>query len=294
MVRRTANARVLVAIALVGSGGVHAGKRSRAGTADDSLWTNLRHRDDKLRAVVLCSVVNGVDNSDPDMTQPPRRPPASKYTRDRQLPGAFEGETVTRRRFINGTAQAAGVIAAATIILPALGFAIGPVFSQASDTWQPVGPVSRFNSVSYMPEVITIEPGVGEAGNSIAYVRLHNAAIDGPVKDRYDHVIAISSRCVHVGCPVRWVAGARSFVCPCHGGVYDFRGIRTGGPPPRPLDRFYTMIRDGQVLIGPRYSVNNELRRFSPRDPGEPLDGIGQFLYPARPSTAPAPPGAKS
>ena|SRR5579862_7511727 len=77
-------------------------------------------------------------------------------------------------------------------------------------------------------------------------------------------------------------------------GVYDFRGIRTGGPPPRPLDRFYTLIEKGDVLIGPRYSVNNELRRFSPRDPGEPLDGIGQFLYPARPSTAPAPPGAAS
>jgi hypothetical protein len=48
------------------------------------------------------------------------------------------------------------------------------------------------------------------------------------------------------------------------------------------------------VNVGPRYSVNNELRRFSPRDPGEPLDGIGQFLYPARPTTPPAPPGAKS
>jgi hypothetical protein len=74
--------------------------------------------------------------------------------------------------------------------------------------------------------------------------------------------------------------------------VYDFRGIRTGGPPPRPLDRFYTLIRDDNVLIGPRYSVNNELRRFSPRDPGQPLDGIGQYLYPARFSTPPAPPGA--
>ena len=99
---------------------------------------------------------------------------------------------------------------------------------------------------------------------------------------------------MHVGCPVRYVAAATVFVCPCHGGVYNFLGIRTGGPPPRPLDRFYTLIRDGRVLLGPRFSVNNELRRFSPRDPGEPLDGIGQFLYPARPSTAPAPPGAES
>jgi menaquinol-cytochrome c reductase iron-sulfur subunit len=53
------------------------------------------------------------------------------------------------------------------------------------------------------------------------------------------------------------------------------------------------MIRAGQVFFGPRFSVNGELQRFAPRDPGEPLDGIGQFLYPTRFSTAFAPPGAK-
>jgi menaquinol-cytochrome c reductase iron-sulfur subunit len=226
-------------------------------------------------------------------SQPPK-PRLSRYTSDRQVPGAFEGETITRRRLMSGTAYAAGAIAFAATALPTLGFAIAPVFEQAGVFWQKVGPLSSFTDSDYRPEVITIERGVGEAGLSIAYVRKHNPAVDGPVKDKYDRVVAISSRCVHVGCPVRWVAAARSFVCPCHGGVYDFRGVRTGGPPPRPLDRFYTLVRDGQVLIGPRYSVNNELRRFSPRDPGEPLDGIGQFLYPARPSTAPAPPGAKS
>ena len=210
------------------------------------------------------------------------------------MPGAFEGETITRRRLMTGTAHAAGAIALAATALPALGFAIAPVFQEAADFWQKVGPLSSFTDSDYRPEVISIQQGVGETGLSIAYIRKHSLAVDGPVKDQYDEVIAISSRCAHVGCPVRYVAAARSFVCPCHGGVYDFRGIRTGGPPPRPLDRFYTLIRDGQVLVGPRYSVNNELRRFSPRDPGQPLDGIGQFLYPSRPSTAPAPPGAKS
>jgi menaquinol-cytochrome c reductase iron-sulfur subunit len=210
------------------------------------------------------------------------------------VPGAFDGETITRRRFMTGAANTAGAVALAAATLPALGFAIAPVFEHTPDSWQEVGPLSRFTDTAYLPEVITIEPGVGEAGLSIVYIRKHNLAIDGPVKDRYDRVIAISSRCAHVGCPVRYVSAARSFVCPCHGGVYDFRGIRTGGPPPRPLDRFYTLVRQGQVLVGPRYSVNSELRRFSPRDPGQPLDGIGQFLYPARPSTPPAPPGAKS
>jgi hypothetical protein len=51
----------------------------------------------------------------------------------------------------------------------------------------------------------------------------------------------------------------------------------------RPLDHFYTRLRNGQVELGPRYSVNSELRRFPhPRDPGEPIDGIGQYLYPGR------------
>jgi menaquinol-cytochrome c reductase iron-sulfur subunit len=222
------------------------------------------------------------------------RPARKRSTEELGLPGAFEGETVSRRRFMTGTVHSAGAIAAAAVTLPALGFAIGPVFSRQHAIWQDVGPLADFAATTYRTVTITIEPGIGEAGYSIAYVRRHDAAIDGAVNDKYDHVVAISSRCVHVGCPVRYVAAAEVFVCPCHGGVYDFRGIRTGGPPPRPLDRFYTLIRNGRVLLGPRFSVNNELRRFSPRDPGEPLDGIGQFLYPARPSTAPAPPGAVS
>jgi menaquinol-cytochrome c reductase iron-sulfur subunit len=211
-----------------------------------------------------------------------------------ELPGTFEGETVSRRRFMNRTVNTAGAITVAAFTLPALGFAIGPVFDQASDTWQDVGPLERFTDTTYATVVITVAPGIGEAGRSLAFVRQHSDKIDGAPKDKYDHIVAISSRCAHVGCPVRFVEAAGSFVCPCHGGVYDFRGIRVGGPPPRPLDRFYTLIKNDRVLIGPRYSVNSELRRFSPRDPGQPLDGIGQFLYPRRFSTPPAPPGAKS
>ena len=44
------------------------------------------------------------------------------------------------------------------------------------------------------------------------------------------------------------------------------------------------MNGDRVELWSGRFSVNSELKRFSPRDPGEPLDGIGQYLYPSRPS----------
>ena len=126
----------------------------------------------------------------------------------------------------------------------------------------------------------------GEAGKTTAYVRVHNPDIDGPQKDSYDEFVAISTRCMHLGCPVRYTEAAKRFICPCHGGVYDFRGDVSGGPPVRPLDHFYTRVRNGQVEIGPRYSVNSEFRRFpSYRDPAQDLDGIGQYIYPGRFST---------
>ena len=213
----------------------------------------------------------------------PDRQSQSKYTLDRQIPGAFEGETITRRRFMTVTANGAGIVAAAAFTLPALGFAVGPIFKSTPHRWETVGTVDRFPDNNYVPVVITLTPGIGEAGLATVYVRKFNPAIDTDPYDRDTRFIAITSRCAHVGCPVRWVDAAERFICPCHGGVYDLLGRPVGGPPVRPLDRFYTRVIGEYVQIGPRFSVNSELRRFSPRDPGEPLDGIGQYLYPSRP-----------
>jgi Rieske Fe-S protein len=215
-----------------------------------------------------------------------RKQTKSPYTADRQIPGAFEGETVTRRRFMTGSVHTLGGIATAAIALPALGFALGPVFTRNKATWQDVGAISDFPNDTYVPKVIDIADGIGQAGKSTVYMRRHNPSLDPPMKDASDQFVALSTRCMHLGCPVRFIGAAGRFVCPCHGGVYDIVGKVAGGPPVRPLDRFYTRVRGGRVEIGPRYSVNSELRRFAARDPGEPLDGIGQILYPARSSTA--------
>jgi len=215
----------------------------------------------------------------------------SKYTLDRNIPGAFEGETVTRRRLMVLGANGVGAVAAAAFTLPALGFAIAPIFKRQAWTWQAIGTPDDFNQSSYQTKVITITPGIGEAGNTIAYVRARDPSIDTEPEDQYNHWVALSDRCMHLGCPVRYVQAAERFICPCHGGVYDFRGMVAGGPPVRPLDRFYTRLNKytNLVEIGPRFSVNSELQRFNPRFPGEPIDGIGQFLYPSTFDTAKRP-----
>jgi menaquinol-cytochrome c reductase iron-sulfur subunit len=223
-----------------------------------------------------------------------RRQTKSKYTSDRLIPGAFEGETVTRRRLMTGTVHVAGAVAASAFVLPALGFALGPVFEKHEQRWQAVGPPDEFPDNTYIPKVITIVDGIGQAGKSTAYIRKRNPSIDKDKPDIYNQYIAISTRCMHLGCPVRFVEAAGRFICPCHGGVYNFEGKVDGGPPVRPLDRFYTRVRNGLLEIGPRFSVNRELKRFSPRDPAQPLDGIGQYLYPSRPTIRKLPPPPSS
>jgi Rieske Fe-S protein len=214
-----------------------------------------------------------------------RRPPKSKYTSDRNTPGAFEGETITRRRFMTGVTHGAGGIAAAAFTLPALGFAVGPIFSREPFQWQTIGVPSDFPKGTYMTRVVEIVEGIGEAGKTTAFVRQGSAKFN----ESPSSYVAISTRCAHLGCPVNYVAAAKSFVCPCHGGVYDFQGKVIGGPPVRPLDRFQTRVEKGQVQIGPRYSVTSQLQPVRARDPGEYTGGVWNYIYPPRPDTAPAP-----
>jgi Rieske Fe-S protein len=213
-----------------------------------------------------------------------KEPKKPKTTAEAQIPGAFEGETVSRRRFMTGTVHAAGGIAAAAYTLPAVGLAVGPVFEKHEQHWESVGPTTDFADDTYIPRTLTLVRGIGDVGKSTVYIRRYNTDLDDEPRDEYNEFIAISTRCMHLGCPVRFVEASERFICPCHGGVYDFEGKNAGGPPVRPLDRFYTRVRNGFVEVGPRFSVNSELKRFSPRDPGQPLDGIGQYAYPARPS----------
>ena len=196
----------------------------------------------------------------------------SRYTEARGLPGAFEGETITRRRLMEGTALAAGGIATMAFALPGLGFALGPLFEDTLPTrWQDVGPEDDFNEESYVPRVMNIDAEIGDAGKTTIYVRKFKPGADKVVKgqDRQPYVV-ISTRCAHLGCPVRYIQASQKFVCPCHGGVYGFQGQVEGGPPVRPLDRF---------------SLNSQLERFAPRDPSNHLDGLWQYLYPSRPTT---------
>ncbi len=199
--------------------------------------------------------------------------------------GYFEGETMTRRAAFAISGQAFGALAVTAVALPTIGFALAPIFDSPEETWEGVGAVGDFPDDTYRQAVITIVDGVGDSGKTTVYIRRGSATLD----ENPEEFIAISTRCAHLGCPVRFVQAAGNFICPCHGGVYDFEGKVIGGPPVRPLDRFQTRVVGDTLEVGPRYSVTGDLEPVRARDPGEFTGGIWEYLYPPRPTTA-APP----
>ena len=161
----------------------------------------------------------------------------SRYTEGRGIAGAFEGETVTRRRLMEGTALAVGGIATMAFALPGLGFALGPIFEDTNPTrGHDLGPEGDFNDTGYVPRVMNIDAEIGDAGKTTIYVRKFNPDRDKVVEGEDPQpYVAISTRCAHLGCPVSWFPQSGLFMCPCHGGVYYENGERASGPPPRGL-----------------------------------------------------------
>jgi glycine/D-amino acid oxidase-like deaminating enzyme/nitrite reductase/ring-hydroxylating ferredoxin subunit len=56
-------------------------------------------------------------------------------------------------------------------------------------------------------------------------------------RDEQGGVHAVSSRCTHLGCQVRWNAAERTWDCPCHGSRFAVDGEVLAGPAVRPLER---------------------------------------------------------
>jgi cytochrome b6-f complex iron-sulfur subunit len=67
-----------------------------------------------------------------------------------------------------------------------------------------------------------------------------------------DGLLALYTKCPHLGCTVPYVGPPDSpsaFACPCHGSLYDYNGVRTGGPAPRPMDLMEVTVEGDNVLV---------------------------------------------
>ena len=156
--------------------------------------------------------------------------------------GDCKKNELSRRDFGARLSIAIGGVIGALVGIPVIGFVFTPLVRPAKPVWRKVGAVESF-SIGRTVKVDFIDPSPlpwsGITAKTAAWLRRV-----GP-----SEFIAFSINCRHLGCPVRWVDGAKLFMCPCHGGVYYEDGSVAAGPPPEPLARYVTRVNDGQVEI---------------------------------------------
>jgi menaquinol-cytochrome c reductase iron-sulfur subunit len=148
----------------------------------------------------------------------------------------------TRRRFLLAVGLALNAVVAVLVAIPVLGYLLGPIRRRAAQSWILLGPITSYP--------------VGET-RLATYENPFRVAWDGPtahiacwvrrLEGEQFQVFAIN--CTHLGCPVRWFAPSRLFMCPCHGGVYYEDGSQASGPPPRGLYAYDSQIREGQLWV---------------------------------------------
>jgi menaquinol-cytochrome c reductase iron-sulfur subunit len=164
---------------------------------------------------------------------------------DNNLAGQSGEEDPGRRRFLARLSVAIGSLIAILAGLPVIGYILLPVSRKMLRQWVSVGPAERFtvgDTVLVSFENPSARPWAGVSGKTGAWVRR--------VGD--SDFIAFVLNCSHLGCPVRWEASSKLFVCPCHGSVYYEDGIVAAGPAPFPLQRFRVRVRGGQVELESR------------------------------------------
>jgi menaquinol-cytochrome c reductase iron-sulfur subunit len=152
------------------------------------------------------------------------------------------GRIVHRRTFLERFIIGLSVFAGGVVLLPSLSFLLLPVLKRTVQVWRGVGSVDQFQvgqTVRVMFEDPSPLPWAGVTARNAAWLR----------RDTDAQFTAFAINCTHLGCPVRWLPDANLFMCPCHGGVFYSNGQVAAGPPPAPLYRYETRVRNGQVEI---------------------------------------------
>jgi menaquinol-cytochrome c reductase iron-sulfur subunit len=124
-----------------------------------------------------------------------------------------------------------------------LGRAVPPTL-RSRDPWVRVGPIEEIPRGAAALRTVRVPVQDGWIRED-ALVAVYVSRISS------DQIAVFDIHCTHMGCPVRWNAASKRFLCPCHGGVFDASGDVLTGPPPRPLDRYAVKTERGVLYMGP-------------------------------------------
>jgi len=218
--------------------------------------------------------------------------PAGSHAHAYAAPNAPDS-AVTRGQFLTLSSVGLGAMIGAVIGVPATAYVLAPVTDEIKFTPVNLGPTSKFTGeTAFKPTAATYveDPSNPATSAGIAWVHYTGKSSHDWLDTKNAMFIVFSNRCMHLGCPV--LATPQGFACPCHGGQYDTKGIRTAGPPIRPLDRFQWEIKNDELILTNRWSVyfnNGKLTYYPVKMPGQPVhlpgggivnDHLPDLLYP--------------
>lgn len=152
-------------------------------------------------------------------------------------------EELTRRRFFSRATLGLGM--ASALFLGGLSTitALFPSMRGRPRRWVRVGRMEEFPPDRIKTVQIRYQVKDG----------FYDSSVNKPIlisrKASPDKITVFDSRCPHLGCSVRWDEGKDLFLCACHGGAFYPDGRVKAGPPPRPLERYLTKIKDGDLFV---------------------------------------------
>lgn len=106
-----------------------------------------------------------------------------------------------------------------------------------------------FPSVNFEPQMEFVAGTIDDYDEGVVDERFKNSFGVWMVK-KEGKLVALSSRCTHLGCIPNWLPEEDKFKCPCHGSGFYMNGVNFEGPAPRPLERFEISLNsDGKVVV---------------------------------------------
>lgn len=146
-----------------------------------------------------------------------------------------------RRGFLIRIIQTVHAGIGATLAFIVGGAVVAPSFSRREKLWLPAGTVPRL--VDGVPTAVTLRIARSDGASETVDRRVVYL-----VKTS-DELYALDSTCTHLGCRTKFNADSGHIECPCHGGVYDTRGIVVSGPPPTPLAQVPVRVEQGRIMV---------------------------------------------
>lgn len=160
------------------------------------------------------------------------------------LPPQGKAAAHSRRAFLFKLSIGLNALVGTVLAVPLVRYLLGSSFQKSSSvgSWIGIGltnqfPIGETRLVDFQSPVTSL--GDGETAKVPCWVRRISA--------QQFQVFAIN--CAHLGCPVRWFAQSKLFMCPCHGGAYYQDGSRAAGPPERGLFEYRTRLDGDRLLI---------------------------------------------